>query len=57
MATIPIKCTRVSSLRRGSVAVTDLIVLVTGSLVDIADDFTYDTAKVEAFFLYQQNGI
>ena len=32
-----------------NVAVTDLIVLV-GSLVDVADDFTYDTAKVEAFF-------
>ena len=33
-----------------NVAVTDLIVLV-GSLVDVADDFTYDTAKVEAFFV------
>ena len=32
-----------------NVAVTDLIVLV-GSLVDVADDFTYDTAKVEASF-------
>ena len=33
-----------------NVAVTDLIVLV-GSLVDVADDFTYDTSKVEAFFV------
>ena len=33
-----------------NVAVTDLIVLV-GSLVDVADDFTYDTEKVEAFFV------
>ena len=33
-----------------NVAVTDLIVLV-GSVVDVADDFTYDTAKVEAFFV------
>ena len=31
-----------------NVAVTDLIV---GSLVDVADDFTYDTSKVEAFFV------
>lgn len=33
-----------------NVAVTDLIVLV-GSLVDVRDDFTYDTANVEAFFV------
>ena len=33
-----------------NVAVTDLIVLV-GSLVDVADDFTYDTSKVEAFLV------
>ena len=39
-----------------NVAVTDLIVLV-GSLVDVADDFTYDTAKVEAFFVPAGTGI
>ena len=33
-----------------NVAVTDLIVLV-GSLVHVADDFTYDPEKVEAFFV------
>ena len=39
-----------------NVAVTDLIVLV-GSLVDVADDFTYDTSKVEAFLVPAGIGI